>query len=158
MWRQQGRLRTLTLDGLKHNDGRKVNNVGEVIDGHTYFVDIIPAEASETAPVIQKQVVKALSRPRQENGAEPATAMAREQVHSTYCGVSSDNTSAMRIGVKNACTDDCPQLVYNRCASHILELLVGDIAICQVPRDPYHMHGVIVYTAGYSYSTELAAF
>ena len=73
MWRQQRRLRTLTLDGLKDNDGRKVKNVGEVIDGHAYFVDTFPAEASETVPVIQKQVVKASSRPRQENGAEQAT-------------------------------------------------------------------------------------
>ena len=123
VWMQQGHLRTLTLDGLKHNDGRKMNNVGEVIDGHAYFVDTFPVGASETAPVIQKQVAKALSRPRQENDNEAATAYTREQVHATYCGVSSDNTFAIRIGVKNACTNDFPQLVYKGCASHIAKTL-----------------------------------
>ena len=37
-WCAQGRLRTLTLDGVKDNDGGKVNNVGDVINGFALFV------------------------------------------------------------------------------------------------------------------------
>ena len=61
-WCAQGRLRTLTLDGVKDNDGGKVNNVGDVTNGFALFVLSFPVALHETAVVIKTQVIKALRR------------------------------------------------------------------------------------------------
>lgn len=124
-WSEQGRLRTLTLDGVKDNDGGKVNNVGDVINGFALFVWSFPAAVHETAAVICGQVVKALRRLKDDiNSASTANDAI---VLSKYAGVSSDNTSAMRHGVRQA-VESIPRLIAVGCASHILDLLAEDFA------------------------------
>ena len=124
-WCAQGRLRTLTLDGVKDNDGGKVNNVGDVINGFALFVWSFPAAVRETAAVIKSQVIKALRRAKDD--IDCPTALNDAIVLAKYAGVSSDNTSAMRLGVLQAAAA-IPKLIAVGCASHILDLLAEDIA------------------------------
>ena len=124
-WCAQGRLRTLTLDGVKDNDGGKVNNVGDVINGFALFVWSFPAALHETAVVIKCQVIKALRRAKDD--IDCPTILNDATVLAKYAGVSSDNTSAMRHGVRQAAAA-IPKLIAVGCASHILDLLAEDVA------------------------------
>ena len=96
-WCAQGCLRTLTLDGVKDNDGGKVNNIGDVINGFALFVWSFPAALHETAVVIKCQVIKALRRAKDD--IDCPIVLNDANVLGKYAGVSSDNTSAMRHGV-----------------------------------------------------------
>jgi len=126
-WKHRGRLRTLTIDGLKDHSGRKVNNLGDVIGGQAVFVDTLAASnESETALVIHNQVMTALRRSADRGGASQEAELTDVEVYERYAGVASDNTSAMRSGLKLV-AEALPKLFTVGCTSHILDLLAEDI-------------------------------